>query len=180
MQSHNPETSRVLKSLSREERRAFDGDLGDTQQKLMQTMVLYADALQADRFVEVQGPGHLVINDSRPGWGARIEFLEELADAGLKTTFPFTIDPPAPYRDSSLRLNADQIKAMDERYVHEDRYHSLLFKLGLKNVTRRHARRGSRRSATNQASAKSLPGRSRRPSSTPILCLARGRIAMRA
>ncbi len=132
MQSHNPESSRVLKSLSREGRRAFDGDLGDTQQKLMQTMVLYADALQADRFVEVQGPGHLVINDSRPGWGARIEFLEELANAGLKTTFPFTIDPPAPYRDSSLRLSVDQIKAMDERYVHEDRYHSLLFKLGLK------------------------------------------------
>ncbi|HEY0941442.1 MAG TPA: aconitase X [Steroidobacter sp.] len=131
MHSQGP-ASPVLESLSREERRAFDGDLGETQRKLMQTMVLYAEALQADRLVDVQGPGHLVINDSRAGWGARVEFLEELADAGLKAAFPFTIDPPAPYRDSALQLDAVQTKAMDERYVHEDRYQSLLFKLGLK------------------------------------------------
>lgn len=131
MHDHRHDSSHVSLDLSADERRALAGERGETHRKLMQTMVLYAEALNADRLVEIEGPGHLVVNDSRSGWGARLEFLEEVAGAGLRTKFPFTIDPPAPYRDSALTLTAEQKQAMDRRYVHEDRYQALLYTLGL-------------------------------------------------
>ena len=64
MHEHRQDSSGVSLSLSVEERRALAGDYGDTQRKLLQTMVLYAQALNADRLVDIEGPGHLVINDS--------------------------------------------------------------------------------------------------------------------
>ncbi|MGE3594110.1 MAG: aconitase X [Dehalococcoidia bacterium] len=131
MDTHNPKKPRLPLLLSSEERGALAGERGTTYQKLMQTMVLYAEALNADRLIDVEGPGHLVINDSRPGWGARLEFLEEVSRAGLRATFPFTIDPPAPYRDPALKLTPEQTEAMNRRYVHEDRYQMLLSTLGL-------------------------------------------------
>ncbi len=102
-------------SLNSEERATLNGDFGETRQKLMRTMVLYAQALDADHLVEVEGPGHLVIPDSRSGWGARLEFLEEVAGAGLTTAYPFTMDPVGPYKVSALDLTPKQRAAMDER-----------------------------------------------------------------
>jgi predicted aconitase len=126
-----PQVSSGTLRLTVEDQLSLAGEYGETRRKLMRTMVLYAEALGADCLVDVEGPGHLVINDSREGWGARLEFLEELACAGLRTKFPFTIDPPAPYRDNALTLTAEQQRAMDRRYMHEDRYQTLLHALGL-------------------------------------------------
>jgi len=111
----------------------LNGDFGKTRQKLMKTMALYAQALEADGLLDIEGPGHLVILDSRRGWGARLEFLEEIAAAGLKTTYPFTMDPAGPYKVSALDLTAQQKEAMNKRYAGEERYRELMLKLGLRD-----------------------------------------------
>ncbi len=64
-------------------------------QRVMETVVHYAEALDAKKLVDIEGPGHFVIPEALPGISPPIELLEELAAAGLKTTYPFTLDPQA-------------------------------------------------------------------------------------
>lgn len=119
--------------LNTEEQAALAGKQGETYRKLMQTLVRYGETMEADKLVDIEGPGHLVIQDSRKGWGARLEFLEELAAAGLKTRHPFTIDPPGPYRVDVLDLSTGQTQAVETRYAGEARYRELMLQLGLKD-----------------------------------------------
>ena len=42
------------------------------------------------------------------------EMLDELAEAGLKTKFPFTLDPRAPFDFENLFLNEEQQRAFEE------------------------------------------------------------------
>ena len=91
------------------------------------------DTAIADRLLDIEGPGHLVIVDSRAGFGARLEFLEEVAAAGLKTTFPFTMDPAGPYKVDALDLTPRQKVAVNKTYACEDRYRELMLQLGLRD-----------------------------------------------
>jgi len=119
--------------LTDDEQRMLNGEQGEVQRKLMQTLVRYGETMDAGCLVEVEGPGHLVVLDSRRGWGARLEFLEEVAAAGLKTRFPFTMDPPGPYRVDVLDLSPSQEQAVNKRYAGEERYRELMLKLGLRD-----------------------------------------------
>jgi len=64
--------------LTRDERAVLDGSRGEIPRKLLLTMVRFGEAMDAERLVPVEGPGHLVIPESKPGVGARTEFLEAL------------------------------------------------------------------------------------------------------
>ena len=83
-------------NLTPEEREILEGARGSTYQKVMKTLVLYGKALGADRFADIEGPGHFSIPFCIPGVGARLEMLDELAEAGLSAKFGFTLDPCSP------------------------------------------------------------------------------------
>ncbi len=75
------------------ERDILHGNHGATLQKVLETVVRYAEALGAERLVDIEGPGHFVIPWASPGIAPPLEMLDELAEAGLETTHPFTLDP---------------------------------------------------------------------------------------
>lgn len=90
-------------NLTQEERDILDGKEGAVFKKVMQTLVLYGEALEAEKFADIEGGGHFSIPFALSGVGPRLEMLDELAEAGIKTTYPFTLDPcPEAYMNNPL------------------------------------------------------------------------------
>lgn len=101
----NPDQLKI--QLSQSEQEILDGSGGPVLQKVMETVARYGKALNAPCLAEIMGPGHLVIPWSVPGKSLRVGTLEELVDAGSKTTHPFTLDPPPLYDFENLYLPDD-------------------------------------------------------------------------
>lgn len=119
--------------LTREERDLLEGRQGSTLQKIMTTLVLYGEALEAERFVDIEGDGHFSISSPGPGTSLPLEILDELVGAGLKTRFPFTLDPRAPLDFKNLGLSAEQEQEFREMFRDVPRYHKGMTKLGLRD-----------------------------------------------
>jgi predicted aconitase len=119
--------------LNREEKDILNGAQGLVMAKVMRTVVLFAEALGADRLAEIEGPGHFVIAWSNPGIAPPIEMLEELVAAGLKTKFPFTLDPRPPFDFENLNLNVEDQEAILHMYKYQFRYDELMIELGLRD-----------------------------------------------
>ncbi len=119
--------------LSEEEMDILEGNQGETMQKVMGTVVLYGEALEADKLVDIEGPGHFVISFSSPGIGPPIEMLEELVSAGLRTKFPFTLDPNAPLDFENLNLEPEVEAEINAMYKNQGHYDELMSKLGLRD-----------------------------------------------
>ncbi len=95
--------------LTREEWDILQGKQGPAMQKVMRTVVLYGEALGAERLVDIEGNGHFVIAYAIPGIAPSMEMLDELVAAGLKTKYPFTLDPKPPltgFRELALESGA--------------------------------------------------------------------------
>lgn len=120
--------------LNEEEREILQGKAGPTMQKVMETVVLYGDALGAGRLVEIEGDGHFVIPWASPGIAPPLEMLDELAAAGLKTTHPFTLDPRAPLDFENLSLRAEQEQTLEHMYRDQARYDERMQQLGLRDT----------------------------------------------
>lgn len=119
--------------LTSDERDILQGVQGPVLQKVMQTVVLFGEVLGAERLVEIDGPGHFVIPWCTPGIAPPIEMLEELVAAGLKTKFPFTLDPRPPLDFENLNLESEVENVILEMYVEQERYDELMLKLGLRD-----------------------------------------------
>ena len=119
--------------LTQEERDLLHGSQGPTMQKVMETVALYGEALDAERLVDIEGPGHFVIPWSSPGIAPPIELLEELAAAGLKTKFPFTLDPKPPLDFDNLLVQPDEKAAIESMYRDQSHYDELMIQLGLRD-----------------------------------------------
>jgi len=120
--------------LTPEERDILRGNQGPTMQKVMKTVVLYGEALGAERLVDIEGDGHFVIPWSTPGIGPPLEMLGELVAAGLKTKYPFTLDPKAPLDFENLSLSPEQEQALEEMYRDQARYDERMLQLGLRGT----------------------------------------------
>ncbi len=90
-------------------------------QKVMQTVVLYGEALGAERLVSIEGDGHFVIAYAIPGIAPSMEMLDELVAAGLKSEFPFTLDPKPPLDYENWFLSQEQIELLEEMYRNQPR-----------------------------------------------------------
>lgn len=119
--------------LTDEEMAVLQGEKGSVLQKIMTTVVRYGEALKAEKLVEIEGPGHFVIPFSNPGIAPSIEMLEELVAAGLKTKYPFTLDPRPALDFEILNLRPRVKKALLEMYKKQDYYEKLLTSLGLRD-----------------------------------------------
>jgi hypothetical protein len=127
----NPDNLNI--KLTQEEEDILSGSQGLVMAKVMQTVVLYAEALRAERLAEIEGPGHFVIAWSTPGIAPPIEMLEELVAAGLHTKFPFTLDPRPPLDFENLNLSSEEEEAITEMYEDQTRYDELMIQLGLRD-----------------------------------------------
>ncbi|NOR89603.1 MAG: DUF521 domain-containing protein [Anaerolineales bacterium] len=119
--------------LSSDERDILQGSQGPVMQKVMHTVVEFGEALGADRLVDIDGPGHFVIPWCVAGIAPPIEMLEELVAAGLKTKFPFTLDPRPPLDFENLNLAPDLEAAILEMFSEQERYDELMLQLGLRD-----------------------------------------------
>lgn len=117
--------------LSKEEKDILSGRRGATLQKIMKTVVLYGEALEAERLVELTGKGHFVITCAIPGISPSIEMLDEIITAGLKTRYPFTLDPVAPLDFENWWLNSKQIRTLERMYQNQLLYDEKMIRLGL-------------------------------------------------
>jgi len=120
--------------LTQEERDILRGKQGPTMQKVMVTVVLYGKALGAERLVDIEGDGHFVISWASPGIAPPLEMLDELVAAGLKTKYPFTLDPKAPLDFENLCLRPEQEQALEQMYRDQARYDERMLQLGLRDT----------------------------------------------
>jgi predicted aconitase len=119
--------------LSQDELEILQGVRGETMQKVMETVVRYAEALQAERLVDIDGPGHLVIPWCVAGIAPPFEMLEELVEAGVKTKYPFTLDPRPPLDFENLHLDPQIEDAIQELFSGQEHYDGLMLRLGLRD-----------------------------------------------
>jgi predicted aconitase len=126
-----PDTNEI--KLTEAELHVLQGGQGPTMQRVLQTLVLYAEALGADRLVDLTGDGHFVISWATPGIAPSFEMLDELTDAGLKTKLPFTLDPCAPLDFENWRLRPEQESALEKLYKDQGRYDGKMLELGLRD-----------------------------------------------
>ena len=119
--------------LTDEEKAILQGAEGKTMAKVMKTVVEYAKILNAPCLVDIEGDGHFSIGDILPGLGPRLEMLEELVAANLKTKFPFTIDPLAPVDYENYDINKEQEGFFIDLKKRTEQHMELYKKLGLKD-----------------------------------------------
>ena len=127
----NPENLNVV--LTQDEEDILRGSQGSVMAKVMQSVVLYAEALGAEGLADIEGPGHFVIPWASPGIAPPIEMLEKLVGAGLKTKFPFTLDPRPPFDFENLSLSTEEQEAITQMYKDQSRYDELMIALGLRD-----------------------------------------------
>jgi len=120
--------------LTPEEEDVLAGSEGPVLQRVMRTVVQYGEALGAERLVDISGDGHLVIAYAIPGIAPSLEMLEELVAAGLRTKYPFTLDPRPPLDYDNWALDAQQVAVLDGMYRDQARYEDLLLQLGARDA----------------------------------------------
>jgi len=119
--------------LSLEERGILEGKEGRTLQKVMQTAVLYGDAVGAERFVHLEGGGHFAVGVAIPALGPPVEMLDELVEAGLRTKYPFTVDPRPPLDFENLKLTEGQCVEFRHMLRNQAVFEERLLDLGLRD-----------------------------------------------
>jgi len=120
--------------LTPEEEDVLAGSEGPVLQRVMRTVAQYGQALGAERLVDISGDGHLVIAYAIPGIAPSLEMLEELVAAGLRTKYPFTLDPRPPLDYDNWALDAQQVAVLDGMYRDQARYEDLLLQLGARDA----------------------------------------------
>ena len=117
--------------LTSEEQAIIEGKHGAALKKVMLTLVRYGEALGAEQFVNIEGNGHFALHHVLPGIGPRLEMLDELAEAGLRTKYPFTLDPSPPLDFDNLDLNPDQKKFFEKVFGGQHHFERRMQQLGL-------------------------------------------------
>ena len=97
----------------------------------MHSLVRYAQALDANQFVDIEHQGHFAIPAVTPGLGPPMEMLDELVAAGLKTKYPFTLDPRSPQEFENLDLTPEQQQAFEDMLQNQPLYDHRMRQLGL-------------------------------------------------
>ena len=67
--------------LTKEERQLLDGDRGPALQKAMKVLLRYAQTLDANQFVDLEGQGHFAIPAVTPGLGPP-KLLDDMISKG--------------------------------------------------------------------------------------------------
>jgi len=79
--------------LNDEEKAILEGKQGATLQKVMHSVVLYGEAFNAGRLVQLEGAPHFVTSFGASMIKPYFAMMDELIEARLKSQRPFTVDP---------------------------------------------------------------------------------------
>ena len=119
--------------LTDEQQAILNGSKGETQAKVMQTLVMYGDAFGADKMVPVTSDyNHLVTSFGLKMMGPVFELMQKLIDGGAISQQKFSVDPKPfdPNVPSDFLKNFVFKKFM---YSKQDSYNEQLRKMGLLN-----------------------------------------------
>lgn len=120
--------------LTKEEQEILDGKQGETLAKVMKTIVEFGDAFGAKRLVPVTHEGHLVTSFGIGLLKPLFRTMDELIEAGLKTKYPFTVDP-RPIDYDNVKCNVlNKLIFSKIMYSQQARYEEQLQKVGLKTL----------------------------------------------
>ncbi len=119
--------------LTNEEQAILSGSEGKTKAKIMQTLVEFGDLFGATEFVPVSTSGHLVTSFGIGLLKPVYRIMDEIIEAGLKTPYPFTVDPrPIDYKNVKCSI-LDKLIFSKIMYSKQKHYEEQLSKIGLKN-----------------------------------------------
>lgn len=119
--------------LTKEEQAILSGSEGRTKAKIMQTLVEFGELFGATEFVPVSTSGHLVTSFGIGLLKPVYRIMDEIIEAGLKTPYPFTVDPrPIDYKNVKCNI-LDKLIFSKIMYSKQQHYEEQLSKIGLKN-----------------------------------------------
>lgn len=119
--------------LTKEEKDILNGAQGQTKAKIMKTLVEFGDLFGAEKFVPVTTNGHLVTSFGIGLLKPVYRIMDEIIDAGLKTPYPFTVDPrPIDYKNVKCGM-LNKLVFSKIMYSQQSHYEQQLSKIGLKN-----------------------------------------------
>lgn len=119
--------------LTAEEKAILAGKEGETKAKILKTLVEFGDVFGAEKFVPVTTCGHLVTSFGIGLLKPVYRIMDEIIDAGLKTPYPFTVDPrPIDYKNVKCGL-LNKLIFSKIMYSEQKHYEEQLRKIGLKN-----------------------------------------------
>ena len=119
--------------LTAEEKGILEGKEGKTKAKIMQTLVEFGEVFGAKKLVKVTANGHLVTSFGIGLLKPVYRIMDEIIDAGLKTKYPFTVDPrPIDYKNVKCGL-LDKLIFSKIMYSQQKHYEEQLSKIGLRN-----------------------------------------------
>ena len=118
--------------LNDEEKAILEGKQGATLQKVMHSVVLYGEAFNAGRLVQLEGAPHFVTSFGASMIKPYFAMMDELIEARLKSQRPFTVDPRPVDFDS---INPGFLPGLVSRLIYGKQafYEDQLRKVGLKN-----------------------------------------------
>lgn len=118
--------------LTERERALADGAEGETTARIMRTLILYGEAVRAERLVPIAGAGHFSISAPLPGTAVPLPLLDQLVAAGLRTAWPFTLDPHPPLDFDALGVSDDERAEFERMFADARAYHAGMVALGLR------------------------------------------------
>lgn len=119
--------------LTKEEQEMLAGKQGETKAKILKTLVEFGDVFGAEELVPVTTNGHLVTSFGIGLLKPVYRIMDEIIAAGLKTPYPFTVDPrPIDYKNVKCGL-LNKLIFSKIMYSQQKHYEEQLEKIGLKN-----------------------------------------------
>lgn len=119
--------------LTQEQQTILDGKKGETQAKVMETLVRYGELFGADEMVPITSKyNHLVTSFGLKALGAVYSLLDQLIDAGTVSKQEFSADPRP--LDKNVPANLlEKFVFNNFMYTKQEEYEKQLEKLGLMN-----------------------------------------------
>jgi len=125
--------SELNMSLSAEERAIYEGEKGPVLQKVMESVVLYGEAFDADALMPVTGAPHHFMSMGLKSVKPFYRMMDELIAAGLSITAPFTVDPrPTDYENIPMSFLQKVVAKI--LFASQNSLETQLKKIGLKDA----------------------------------------------
>jgi hypothetical protein len=90
--AHDPDNPHKM-TLTQEEQDILNGSKGPVMAKVLQSIVRHGELFGADRLADCGGRPHSSLYTGGPWVSPVLEMFEEIADAGLKSFAPYTVNP---------------------------------------------------------------------------------------
>jgi predicted aconitase len=92
-------------TLTNDEKEILEGKKGETLRKALESVVRYGEVFNAEKLIKVNHSIHMVTSFGIPLLSPVFSLMDELINAGLKTEYPFTVDPrPIDYKNVPCSL----------------------------------------------------------------------------